>query len=479
MKRAEHALFLAAAGLDAGSDTAMLNALLVAGAIFAVVVLGVVAAIVIHKQRKLLLGPQREEALLSLPPSLAVPALPAAPVNSTERHRQEVAIENMARDLACRLAKERDAGARSGAVWILAGSGPLGAVAMALARHLEALNIEATVQQMQYTDRLGEEACAQRKILIASKLRLLESPAPRPLHGVARLIVGAPLDLLSEARQGDLERIWAAAQAEGIPVEALDDFSPFYASPPPEPDDPLIPVPGVALTREETRMLDASAQQAYGLSGAALMENAGYWAAREAYLMALSIAAEQGQPPALTVVCGRGNNGGDGFVAARHLLHWGCTPAVFLLGMKDKVSDDAGRNLGLLEEEGVKVTPLFDETQWPLLAEALRGTHLIVDALLGTGMTGPVRGPALEAIRLMNAARGQGAKIVALDGPSGIDCNTGEPLGACVHADVTVTFAANKLGFTQGQGSELCGHVVLADIGLPREIYRRREALAK
>ena len=142
------------------------------------------------------------------------------------------------------------------------------------------------------------------------------------------------------------------------------------------------------------------------------------------------------------------------------------------------MSDDARANLDYLESEGVKVSSLFDDAQWPLVEAAFSEAHLVVDALLGTGMSGAVRGLAVEAIRRLNAAREgeRGAWVLAVDSPSGLDGNTGEPLGCCVRADVTVTFAAPKAGFSKGRGPEHCGKVVLADIGLPREIYRRRDA---
>jgi NAD(P)H-hydrate epimerase len=182
---------------------------------------------------------------------------------------------------------------------------------------------------------------------------------------------------------------------------------------------------------------------------------------------------------AVAVVCGRGNNGGDGLVVARHLFNWGLSPGVFLLGQKDKLTDDAASNLALLEREGLKVTPLFDESQWPMLEAALSQAGLVVDAVLGTGMTGVVRGQAAQAIEMINAARGRGAKVLALDCPSGLDCNTGEPLGACVEADETVTFGARKVGFRCGQAPRLCGRVTLVSIGLPRDLYRRHTPAPK
>ncbi|MBI3830904.1 MAG: NAD(P)H-hydrate epimerase [Planctomycetes bacterium] len=472
---------------DAGRGGPMQNAVMLAVVIFFILVVGVYALIIFVKRRPSTAYKEEEEAAgLAIPPEVLakIPQTPAAPADALERHRRIVAMENCARDHACRIAQELGAGAPPedgragpGAVWLLAGPGPLGAICMALARHLESLGVEATVQLLAFTDKLGPEAQAQRKTLLASKLKLIESPTPRHLKSVARIVAGADAELLTEARRADLKKIVAYAAEDGIALEQLDEFSAHYASPPPSADDLVIPASHETLSREDTRLIDSLAQQAYGVPGGALMENAGYWAAREAYFQAQALEKEKGAA-AVVALCGRGNNGGDGFVVARHLLSWGYSSEVFLLGLKEKMTDDAGLNLRLLEEAGIKVTPVFDDSQWPLVEKALNAASLIIDAALGTGMHGQVRGQAVDAIRLMNAARAHGAFVLAIDCPSGIDCNTGAPLGACVQADLTVTFAANKQGFALGKGPELCGQIVIADIGLPREIYRRRTAAA-
>lgn len=453
------------------------GAVLVIAAILFVAIIASAAITIVIKRRKIL-GLGKDFSPLpvdvpKLPVELLKRSMPDAPNDPIERHRQAIAVENRARSEACRLAAEYRA-APGAHLWLLAGPGPLGASAMAAARHLDALGIETTVQQMSFADKLGPEAARERKTMQAARLRLLESPAPRPLTGVSRLVVSIDEALLSEARRGDLDAIVHAADQAGIPVERLEAFSPHFSPPPPQDGDVVIPVPEATLTREESRQLDALAQQHYGIAGVALMENAGYWAAREAWRAAHDVAESKGESrPRVAVVCGKGNNGGDGFVIARLLQQWGLPGDVFVLGMKNQVSDDSRKNLQLFELDR-KVAPIIDDSQWPQLDAALADAHLIVDAVLGTGMTGPVRGPAGEAIARMNAARAKGAWIFAVDCPSGLDCNTGEPLGACVTADLTVTFAGMKAGFTQGQGAEHCGRIVVADIGLPREIYRRR-----
>lgn len=461
------------------------NAIMLAAVIAFLAAVGAYAIVILVKRRpgKMFHESEVSNELIIPPEVLAkLPMAPAAPTDPLEKHRRLVVIENAARDHACRLAQELGAAAEDAAaspapprsVWLLAGPGPLGAIVMAMARHLESLGLDATVQLLAFPDKLGSEAQAQRRILLASKLKLVESPTPRRLKHAARIVAGTDVELLSDARRADFDKIMQFAQEDSVPVEAFDAFADTYASPLPSAGDVVIPATAEVLSRENARTVDALAQQHFGVPGAALMENAGYWAAREAFFQIQALEKNANDPLNIVMLCGRGNNGGDGFVIARHLTAWGYPPEVVLLGQKDRTTDDAGLNLRMLEAAGIKVMPLFDDSQWPRVDELLGKAHLVVDAVLGTGMHGTVRGAAVEAIRRMNAARERGAFVLAVDCPSGIDCNTGEPLGACVTADLTVTFAANKTGFALGQGPALCGQIVVADIGLPREIYRKR-----
>ena len=450
-------------------------------------------------------------ALPALPELQAVRA-PAKPAGTLDRHRLLTAVENRGRHEACRIALEleskvsaadSDAAANEqdektpARVWLIAGPGPLGASAMAAARHLDSLGLQATVQTIQYVDKLGDDALIQRRILQAMRARLIESPHPQSLAGIQLLAIAADAEKLAETRRKGLEEIIRRAKEQGIPFEEWEEFSPHFAPPPPAepgqprgPGDVVIPVPDVAVTREDARLLDTLGIDAFKIPGGALMENAGYGAARTAFLMAREIEhapapdgtkRTAGWTASIVVICGKGNNGGDGLVVARHLLQWGHPQdrlKVFLLGLKNRVTDDTRRNLVLLEKAGLKVIPLFDAAQWPSVDEALKEADLLIDGVLGTGMLGAVRGWPAEMIPKMNAQRARGAKILALDCPSGLDCNTGLPLGMCIEADVTVTFAALKTGFALGEAPRLCGKIEVVDIGLPREIYRRRAALA-
>ena len=209
-------------------------------------------------------------------------------------------------------------------------------------------------------------------------------------------------------------------------------------------------------TREEIREIDRAAIEDYGLPGVVLMENAG----RGAAACALEMLA--GKPGArVAVVCGSGNNGGDGFVVARHLHNQGCSVAVFLVAQRDKIAGDARVNLDVI------VRMKLDVREVEPSALDFLGADLVVDALLGTGLNGDVREPYLSAIRAINAAR---KPVLAIDIPSGLDANTGQVLGDCVRAARTVTFALPKIGFTRGRGPEVAGQVAVVPIGVPREL---------
>lgn len=217
-----------------------------------------------------------------------------------------------------------------------------------------------------------------------------------------------------------------------------------------------------SLTRAEIRDVDRRAMDEYRLPGVVLMENAGRNAA--ALLHSLAPTA------AITIVCGRGNNGGDGFVMARHLEVAG--HAVRLLSACDPaaITGDAATHAGVAIAAGIPIVSLESAaaTTWD---EALAGAEWVVDALLGTGAVGPARGATATAIAAINRARESGAsRVFAVDLPSGLDCDSGQPLGPCVRADVTGTFVAPKIGFDRPGASASTGVVHVLDIGIPRRL---------
>jgi NAD(P)H-hydrate epimerase len=210
------------------------------------------------------------------------------------------------------------------------------------------------------------------------------------------------------------------------------------------------------LTREQMRAVDRAAIEEFGIPGVVLMENAGRGAADVACEM-LADAAD----PRVVIACGGGNNGGDGFVIARHLHNRHIGVSVRLLAPPEKCGGDAATHLSVIRKMGIDVaTASPDEL-------ALGDAELVVDALLGTGLSGEVRSPFDAAIEATNAA---GRSVLSVDLPSGLDANTGEILGCCVRATRTVTFAAPKLGFKLRRGPEMTGPLTVVDIGVPREL---------
>lgn len=205
-----------------------------------------------------------------------------------------------------------------------------------------------------------------------------------------------------------------------------------------------------AVTAAEMRAIDRAAIEGLGLPALALMENAGR-------AVADAVAAACPGGGLVAVVCGHGNNGGDGLVAARHLLGRGYAVACELAAGAPR--GDAAVHAAVWRAMGF---PL--EAAGADLGARLARADVVVDALLGTGLSGGVRPPFTDAIHAINGA---GRPVVAVDIPSGLDADDGRVLGACVRADVTVTFALAKRGFTRGDGPAHCGRVIVADIGIP------------
>ena len=224
-----------------------------------------------------------------------------------------------------------------------------------------------------------------------------------------------------------------------------------------------------SLTRDEVRDVDRRAINDFGLPGVVLMENAG----RNAAALVHSLATADGSPGPVTIVCGKGNNGGDGFVIARHLENLGHEVRLLLAFAPADTTGDAAINQRVVERSGQSITGLVDANaaEWE---RTLAGASWIVDALLGTGATGSARGSIATAIEAINAAREHGgARVFAVDLPSGLDCDTGRPLGPCVRADVTGTFVTRKIGFDQPGADAFTGRVHVLDIGVPRALLRQ------
>jgi NAD(P)H-hydrate epimerase len=216
------------------------------------------------------------------------------------------------------------------------------------------------------------------------------------------------------------------------------------------------------LSRNEVRDVDRRAINELGMPGIVLMENAGRGAAE--LLVSLGISGR-------VVVCaGRGNNGGDGFVIARHLENHGFDVRVLLFADSQNIEGDAATNFRILRAAGTPVFEYQSATKLDTWAADIRSSAWIVDALLGTGMEGTVREPTSTVIHHINNS---GVPVLAVDLPSGLDCDTGQPLGVCVRATHTATFVSRKLGFDTPGADQLTGEVHVVDIGVPQSLLSR------
>ncbi len=166
----------------------------------------------------------------------------------------------------------------------------------------------------------------------------------------------------------------------------------------------------------------------------------------------------------VVVVCGAGNNGGDGFVVARHLLARGADVEVFLAGSSEKVTGESRINHDAYIDLGGTFTELPTGASLDPVDAALSSADVVVDALFGTGLDRPIHGHLAEVIAAINRA---GARCVALDIPSGLDADSGSPLGIAVHADETVTFGHLKIGLLTPEGARLAGTIHVVDLGVP------------
>lgn len=213
------------------------------------------------------------------------------------------------------------------------------------------------------------------------------------------------------------------------------------------------------VTAEQMRALEERAVVA-GTSLDELMEAAGLAVAQEAW-MSLGVVAER----RVLVLCGPGNNGGDGLVAARHLAEWEADVAVYLLAPRDDT------RVQRLRELNVPVFTATDDAAYESLQQAVDGAELIVDALLGIGGRRTAEGALAEVLRRAGAARERRLppQVIAVDVPTGVDADSGTADDLAVRADLTVTFGFSKVGLHMLPGSEHAGRVQVIDIGLPAD----------
>jgi NAD(P)H-hydrate epimerase len=212
------------------------------------------------------------------------------------------------------------------------------------------------------------------------------------------------------------------------------------------------------LTCQQVRDLDRRAIEEYDLPSLVLMENAGRGAAE--LLISLGIHGP------VAICCGKGNNGGDGMVMARHLHNQGIPVVVHLFVKPEDLTGDAALHWSIVNKASIRtrVWPVVNDAS---LTEELAAAEWIVDALFGTGLDGPVRTPLDRAIAAINASPGA---TFAVDIPSGLNADSGEPMGTTIRARHTATFVAPKAGFANPAARAWLGRVHVLDIGAPRRL---------
>lgn len=217
------------------------------------------------------------------------------------------------------------------------------------------------------------------------------------------------------------------------------------------------------LTSKEMREIDRKTIEEIGIPGPVLMENAGI-RITGAILKRFPRITEEN----VVIVAGKGNNGGDGFVVARHLFNLGARPNILLLASKQELKGDAALNLGIAEKIGVEIAEVTKIEEWKKHRIGLFHASVIVDAIFGTGLLKPAEGLYATAIEDINKAPGF---KVAVDIPSGLSSDTHLLIGPAVKADLTVALAAPKIGHVLPPAEEYVGELVISDISIPPFLF--------
>jgi NAD(P)H-hydrate epimerase len=216
------------------------------------------------------------------------------------------------------------------------------------------------------------------------------------------------------------------------------------------------------LNAAQMREADRRTIEDIGIASLVLMENAGRQVVAAMEAVHSDLAERQ-----IAVLCGRGNNGGDGFVVARTLIQHGVDVSVFLIGRVSDVRGDARTNLEVLGRLGITVVEIADGQAWELHLSEVRDCTLIVDAIFGTGLNAPVSGLIESVITDVNAS---GIPVVSIDLPSGLSSDSCVLIGEAIEAGTTVTLAAPKLSLVLPPAEMKAGDIVIADIGIPAEV---------
>ncbi len=217
------------------------------------------------------------------------------------------------------------------------------------------------------------------------------------------------------------------------------------------------------LTSQQMKGIDRRAIEELGIIGPILMENAGIRIAQAMRQRLPDLKREK-----IVVVAGKGNNGGDGFVVARHLFNLGCRIKVLLLSKKSDLKGDAALNAHIVEKMGIPLIEINTEKRWISHKKKLSNSTVILDAIFGTGLSKPAKGLYKTVINSINRIK---ATIVAVDIPSGLSSDTFEPIGPCVKADLTVTLAAPKVAHIFPPSENFVGELEVADISIPPFLF--------
>ena len=214
---------------------------------------------------------------------------------------------------------------------------------------------------------------------------------------------------------------------------------------------------------KQIQELDTYAIKHIGIPSLVLMENAG----RHVAIEVLKTISKK-EYPSVCVFCGLGNNAGDGFVVARHLLNAGIPTKIFLLGKENKLKVDAAVNCQILRKCGYKVKEIKKIT--PSIDREIVKADIVVDAIFGVGLSREIRGFYQQAIQAINKAN---KYVISVDIPSGLDGTTGDILGCCIKAKKTVTFTFAKLGCFLNDGPQQTGRLIVSDIGIPERLKKK------
>src|SRR5512136_2099049 len=222
-------------------------------------------------------------------------------------------------------------------------------------------------------------------------------------------------------------------------------------------------------TAEQMQELDRKAIETYRIPGIVLMENAGRGATE-----AIAKAFPDLQKMKIAIIAGKGNNGGDGFVVARYLLNSGAHGKVYLLADPKALRGEAETNCQIFQRMKGEVISVPSSKDYQKVKKELERFDLLIDAIFGTGLDAEVRGYYREVIDHLNTLQ---KPIVAIDIPSGLDADTGKPLGTAVHASLTITFGLPKIGHLISPGLDYVGEVKVIDIGIPKRLIEEEKIL--